>query len=826
MPVSADLLKHIARVAVKYGGNIAGGGIAGNLIIDVWDGWEKSKKTEAERKAELEALAQEPAAKLKATVDKVVREVATNQPPEIRETLTLYLQQVPTMIRRSLKRPSDVRGLSVPTHLRLARADDLRAMLPGQLPRFRPGQRPLAGVDLELQELLGVGGFGEVWKAKNPLLVNAQPVALKFCLDPSAAALLRHEAAMLDRVMKLGKEPGIIRLQHTYLSATPPCLEYEYVAGGDLAGLIQEWQQAGAATPGKSARLLQRLARIVGAAHQQGVVHRDLKPANILLQPQDGKLYPKVADFGIGGIAVNRAMQATRAGGADPLQITAVRGAYTPLYASPQQMRGDPPDPRDDVYSLGVIWFQVLTGDLTAGAPTGRAWQKPLTEAGMTPPLLALLEACIEQQPHHRPASALQLAERLTAALGSTSATDEAAALAVTAPVSRPGKSKRPRWLPLAAGGAAALLLAILAFVFWPKRPAAAPAAPVAPEPVAPVPVAQPTAKEAAKPTAEGNNDKTKPAPKPVTAKESKSKAQSKAPPRVGEIRQFTGHTEKVIAVAFSPKGERIATGAFDHTVRLWDVASGQELKRVSTPDVLSIAFAPDGRHVLAGTVGSGGVLCDMESGEVVNNYPTGDGWCMSVALSGDGKRALVGGAEPVALFDVDSAKLLRTFKPANLATAFTLSRDGKRALCGSAYGRELQLFDVDSGKEVRSWLAHDAFIQAVALSPTASYALSGGNDKTVRYWDLTSFKQLQQLEGHESAVFSVAFSPDGRRALSGDISGVVRLWKLQTSKKMHKFEGHTNNVRSVAISPDGRLAVSASNDKTVRLWSLPEPDW
>ncbi len=460
MKISADLLKCVAKVFVKYGGNAVGAGIAGDVLVEVWEGWERLRRSEADRKAEVEALAQQPTAKLHEAVADVVKEVATDQPEEVRQVLTQYLQQVPAAIRRSLKRPADARGVSVPAHLRLSRPEDLLPLLPTGLPRFRPGERPLPGVDLELQEVLGVGGFGEVWKAKNPHLANARPVALKFCLDDSAAGLLRHEAAMLDRVMKLGKEPGIIRLQHTYLSAAPPCLEYEYVSGGDLTGVIHEWHRtAGAFTPAKAARLLLRLARIVSAAHQQGVVHRDLKPANILLQPlSDGKLHLKVADFGIGGVAANRAIQATRKGVvAARAQVTAVRGAYTPLYASPQQMRGEPPDPRDDVYALGVIWYQLLTGDLTAGAPTGGGWRKRLAEEGMTPALLKLLESCIEQEPEHRPANATRLADRLEAQLGPATAPEEKESPVAHAPPAATGGKRR--WL--IAGAVAALLVLV-----------------------------------------------------------------------------------------------------------------------------------------------------------------------------------------------------------------------------------------------------------------------------------------------------------------------------------------------------------------------------
>jgi serine/threonine protein kinase len=129
-----------------------------------------------------------------------------------------------------------------------------------------------------------VGGFGEVWLARNPHL--PEPVALKFCLDPSAARVLRHEAALLGRVRSHGHHPGIVALKHTYLNADPPCLEYEFVAGGDLSGLIHNWHRRPPTDLiARTIRLMRHLADVVAFAHRLDppIVHRDLKPANILL---------------------------------------------------------------------------------------------------------------------------------------------------------------------------------------------------------------------------------------------------------------------------------------------------------------------------------------------------------------------------------------------------------------------------------------------------------------------------------------------------------------------------------------------------------------
>ena len=149
-----------------------------------------------------------------------------------------------------------------------------------------------------------------------------------------------------------------------------------------------------------------RLAEIVGFAHRLDppIVHRDLKPANILVQKKDKGIVLKVADFGIGGVAVGKAVAESRGDSTKALlAATVARGSYTALYASPQQMAGLPADPRDDVYALGVIWHQLLTGDLAKGRPGGSRWKERLTEKGLPPAMVKLLERSLRTTPRTAP---------------------------------------------------------------------------------------------------------------------------------------------------------------------------------------------------------------------------------------------------------------------------------------------------------------------------------------------------------------------------------------------------------------------------------------
>lgn len=398
-------------------GEIPLGGVLCDVCEDVWVRWKEQQQTTPIQK-ELQQVTGASREQMATEVDQIVKKVAADQPQAVQEKLKIYINSVPGTLRSSFRRPEDTRGMTVPSSFTFSSSIQLVTVLPGHLPRFKVGDRPLLGVPLQLTELLGVGGFGEVWKAEDVQFKGIAPVALKFCLDPSAAKSLRHEAGLLDQVMKQGGGKGIVTLKRAYLEADPICLEYEYVAGGDLTGLIHKIQKMPAPKRIELSRqIIRQLADVVGRMHRLSppVIHRDLKPANVLTRlTPEGKSQLLVADFGIGGIAAEKQVEGERYGTTTrgDLLATIAHGSCTPLYASPQQKAGERPDPRDDVHALGVMWYQLLMGDPTHGIAADYA--DDLRGLGVEETEIRLLGSCVAAKAPRRPADGADLAAQIS----------------------------------------------------------------------------------------------------------------------------------------------------------------------------------------------------------------------------------------------------------------------------------------------------------------------------------------------------------------------------------------------------------------------------
>ena len=267
-------------------------------------------------------------------------------------------------------------------------------------------------------------------------------------------------------------------------------------------------------------------------------------------------------------------------------------------------------------------------------------------------------------------------------------------------------------------------------------------------------------------------------------------------------IRSFTGHTGWVLSVAISPDGRTALSGSDDKTLKLWDLATGRELRTFTghSGRVKSVAISPDGRTALSGSEDKTLKLWDLATGRELRTFAGHAHSVSSVAISPDGRTALSGSEDE------------------------TLYGSEDKTLYGSR-DKTLKLWDLATGKELRSFTGHPGSFYSVAISPDGRTALSGSEDNTLKLWDLATGRKLRSFTGHTVSVSSVAISPDGRTALSGSggWSGdnTLKLWDLATGKELRTFTGHTHSVSSVAISPDGRTALSGSWDRTLKLWDV-----
>jgi formylglycine-generating enzyme required for sulfatase activity len=417
----------IAMVApvVKNLGEIAKGGrqmldFADNILARFARKGDNFKQQEELRVA-LAQVAAMPQVEFDKKAAEIIDVELADKPPEYRKAVTEYVKLIPPRVRASFSRPEDPTGTTAPARWSATRGEDILPFLPPRPPMFREGDSPPHADRWILSERIGIGGFGEVWKARGRTMQNTDS-AFKFCLDPvSQQRILENELENIELVQnELTDHPNIVKLLDAYLEGDTPWLRYQYIPGGDLGQLVATWPNELAVRATLAVQNIGILAETLAHCHNElsrKVIHRDMKPANVLVG-KNGTL--KITDFGISDTQARQALEEARMAAATGASLTSggslttpsvIRWASTPLYASPQQRLGEDPHTSDDVHALGVMLYQMLLGNLNLQLGVDM-WQD-LEEQYICQELLDVLSRSVASRVERRYQNASELAEAL-----------------------------------------------------------------------------------------------------------------------------------------------------------------------------------------------------------------------------------------------------------------------------------------------------------------------------------------------------------------------------------------------------------------------------
>lgn len=631
--------------------------------------------------------------------------------------------------------------------------------------------------------LLAEGGMGRVYEALQD--APARPVAVKLMreglVSPDHARRFTQEADLLGRL----RHPAIAQVHAAGVERLPtgdrPYIVMELVPD---ARPITVHAAAERLTPRDRVALFARACAGVAHAHAAGVIHRDLKPANILVS---GAGEPKLIDFGVGR---------SLAGDGDRLTTAARQGELlgTVRYMSPEQLGidGQATDARSDVYSLGLVLHELLTGELPYElrgrsvmeaacvlARRGGVATKPLAgrlrraglPAGEAAGLAAIAATCLEPQAADR----YPHAGELEADLARWLAGDAVRARPPSLGASLARLARRHRAAALAATAVfATLAMAVVAVAaFWLRAEG------------------QRRLAEQAQAVAESRrveaDARTADARRQLYLSTVLLAAEARDRDNLAEARRLLA--EAGLLAAEQP----------GVAVELDCLAASLDDSWAVLPNdggtVSAVAWSPDGAMAALGT--TTGRLRTWRPGEQgAGAVPV----AASIVPISNGRRGPDDEARQAAIWDV-------AFSP-----------DGRLLASASADGL-VRIHDPATGDAVRALAGHDDAVYAVAFSGDGAVVATGSRDRTIRLWDTGSWRESATLRGHEGTVYSVRFSPDNDRLVSASQDGSVRTWTVADSAAGLVIAASGKRVFRALFSPDGARIAAAAEDGAATIW-------
>jgi WD40 repeat protein/serine/threonine protein kinase/Flp pilus assembly protein TadD len=713
----------------------------------------------------------------------------------------------------------------------------------------------------KLLEQIGEGGFGVVFLAEQQRPVRRK-VALKV-LKPgmdTRQVVARFEAER--QALALMDHPNIAKVFDGGATASGrPYFVMELVKGVP----VTDFCDRNHLTPRQRLGLFVSVCQAVQHAHQKGIIHRDLKPSNVLVTLHDTTPVVKVIDFGV-----------AKAMGQELTDKTLFTGfaqmVGTPLYMSPEQagMSGLDVDTRSDIYALGVLLYELLTGttpfdrerfkraaydeirriireeepprpstrlsESTASLPSVSAQRR--TEAAKLTKLVRgeldwIVMKCLEKDRNRRYETANALALDLLRYLH-----DEPVQACPPSAAYRFRKFARRQKGVLAT--AALALVALVAVVALVVGSSFTMRLQVALDDAQKARSAEEVQRHKAERFQYGQHislanhawqenytgrleqllDQC-----PADSKRSWEWRYLKRQCHP-ELLTLRGHTAGIARVIFSKDGTRVATGSLDGTVRVWDAVNGREVAAIPAHhgDVMSVAFSPDERRIASAGSDRTVKVWDVQTRQLLLTLEGHQSDVYGLAYSPDGRWLASGSFDKtIRVWDPVTGTLVRTLEGHTAEVcSLVASPDGRRLVSGG-FDRTLRLWDVAAGRELGRFEGlKPAVTFSMALSPDGRRLASPSRDNTVKVWDVESRRLLHTLVGHKDEVNCAAFSPDGKWIASSGADNTVLIWDAATGRPLAARRGHSNYVFDVAFSPDGGRVASSSQDRTVRLWPGP----
>jgi WD40 repeat protein len=319
--------------------------------------------------------------------------------------------------------------------------------------------------------------------------------------------------------------------------------------------------------------------------------------------------------------------------------------------------------------------------------------------------------------------------------------------------------------------------------------------------------------------------------------------------------RTIPGHTGRITSDQFNADGTRVITASDDKMVRLWDAQTGEVLHIFEGHQrlVTAAAFSPDDQFILSTSsapyqfVQRGSEnqsflprdhtlrLWNVATGELVHTFHEYDQDVRDCCFSPDGRFALSADSNgSYRLWEVSSGQLLRDMQaiPSYIDDgAFAFSPDSRFAVISRSqgwggYAYTLELWEMMTGALLRTFPGHQvvsredrATVNACAFTPDSRFIVSASADTTLRLWDVATGELLHTFQGHTKPVNTCALTPDGTRVVSASDDTTLRLWDVATGMVILTLQGHTGKVHTCLFAPDGMQVLSASSDGSLRLW-------